>query len=271
LKSASGEVIVFLSNDIEVDAKWLKQILDILDAHPETAIVQCNSLSLNDRRTHDSAMNFLDRYGYSYSYFYNTPNEVEVFFAEGMAFAVRRSVVQEIGFLDPYYFMEYDDMDFCWRARLAGYKVFFAPRSIVYHARGGYSGPTIFSRRSQNIFTYTRNQMVTLLKNYSLRNFALAFPLILLGNTLKIIVFLVNRNLRAISVIRAYYAFMADLRQTWKTRLLVQRNLRKVGDGDILRSMVRFNPSVQRLFLARQSAGKRLILDGKPNSESKAR
>ena len=54
-----------------------------------------------------------------------------------MAFAIKREVIKKIGVLDEYFFMEYDDMDYSWRARLAGYIVFFVPEATsMYPCKG---------------------------------------------------------------------------------------------------------------------------------------
>ena len=80
----------------------------------------------------------------------------------------RSEVIKKVGMFDDYFFMEYDDMDLSWRARLGGYKVFFVPTAIVYHARGGTVGATYF-QRINNVTWYTRNHLVTLIKNYELK------------------------------------------------------------------------------------------------------
>ena len=163
MKVARGKIIVCLSNDTEVDSQWLKEIVKVMESDSSIGIIQPIFISMWDKKTLDSGMNFLDRYGFAYSY---SPQEktCEVFFALGTAFAIRNHVFKEIGGFDDYYFMEYDDMDLSWRARLAGYKVFFCPASIVYHAGGGTVGRTYFERNIRNIVQYVRNHFVTLIK-----------------------------------------------------------------------------------------------------------
>lgn len=47
---------------------------------------------------------------------------------------------REVGLLDDAFFVYYDDTDFCRRARVAGYRIFFEPRSVVYHRKGATLG-----------------------------------------------------------------------------------------------------------------------------------
>ena len=49
---------------------------------------------------------------------------------------IRREVVRQVGFLDPGYFLYFDDPDFCRRARMCGWRVLNWPKSRVVHLRG---------------------------------------------------------------------------------------------------------------------------------------
>ena len=62
--------------------------------------------------------------------------------AEWTSFAcvlIRREVVEEIGHLDEGYFMYYEDVDYCRRARRGGWQVLHWPAARVVHLRGGSS------------------------------------------------------------------------------------------------------------------------------------
>lgn len=56
------------------------------------------------------------------------------------AILVRREVFEKIGLMDEGYFLYFEDIDFCRRARLAGFKGLYWPQAHVVHLRGG-SGP----------------------------------------------------------------------------------------------------------------------------------
>jgi len=259
MKVAKGEIIVLLSNDMEVDTNWLSEIVRVMNSDPTVGVAQFNSLSMHNREKLDSAGNFLDPFGYAYSYVARD-SLTEVFFAEGMAMAVKRKVIKEIGMLDEYYFMEYDDMDFSWRARLRGYKVMFVTSAIVYHARGGFVGATVMTRNPLNVATYARNHLITLIKNYELRNLAKALPVVLFFDFAKVVNYAVNRNVRALAVWKGLFMILKDFKTVWWKRLEVQYKIRKVPDRVIKKSMTRFNMHAQRLFLSLQAQSKRLFL-----------
>jgi len=266
MEMAKGDVLVCLSNDMEVDPRWLKELALTIAKIPRIGIVQCNSFSMWDRRTSDSAMNYLDKLGYAYGYI-PAKEPTEVFFAEGMAFAFTRKVIEEIGMLDDYYFMEYDDMDFSWRARLAGYRVFFAPSARVYHARGGTVGATYFDRLP-NITWYVRNHYVTLIKNYQLRNLLKVLPLSISIEAAKTVYFLLNGNAKtAIATIKGLLQALRDFKIILKKRKETQQ-VRKVPDTEVMKLMHPFNLRFLISFIASQSAGKRFISNIKPPVEA---
>ncbi|MGE3316319.1 MAG: glycosyltransferase family 2 protein [Planctomycetaceae bacterium] len=61
---------------------------------------------------------------------------------------VRREVFESIGLLDEGYFMYFEDVDFCRRARNDGWKIAFEPAARVVHLRGGAS-PEDFDERER--------------------------------------------------------------------------------------------------------------------------
>ncbi len=259
IKIARGQFIFCISNDMEVDSKWIKDVVRLMMLDVSVGIVQCNSISLWDRRTPDSGMNYLDKFGFAYSY---APLKVasEVFYAEGMAFVIRKEIVKEIGFLDEYFFMEYDDMDYSWRARLAGYRVMFVPTSKVYHARGGTVGSTYF-QRINNAKWYTRNHLMTLIKNYEFRTIAKVLPLVLIVESAKILYLLIvkkNQKL-AFAASKGIFNVLTDMRIILKKRTYIQQ-MRKVSDKSIMKSMYPFNPWSLKMFLTLQAKGKRLAI-----------
>ncbi len=262
-KIAKGDIIVYLSNDMEVDSHWLKEIVKVMKLYPKIGVVQCNSISMWDRKTLDSCMNYLDRFGYSYGYAPSSQPQ-EVFFAEGMAFAVKRVVIEDIGMLDDYYFMEYDDMDFCWRARLAGYKVYFAPSAIVYHARGGTVGK-IYFKRVKNVEWYTRNHIVTLIKNYENKNLIKILPTVILIELSKITYLLIiKRNKKvAFAAARGLFQVLKDLKHIMQKRKEVQK-IRQVSDKEVMKHMHNFEPKLLYSFIVSQSTGKRFVINDNP-------
>jgi hypothetical protein len=59
--------------------------------------------------------------------------EEETDFVSGAAMFVKKEVFAKIGLFDERYFLYLEDLEFCQRARLAGFKIVFAPNARVWH------------------------------------------------------------------------------------------------------------------------------------------
>ena len=57
----------------------------------------------------------------------------KVDYVSGCAFFVHRSVFEKIGLLEPKFFLYWEETDFCFRAKRAGFAIWTAPKAHVYH------------------------------------------------------------------------------------------------------------------------------------------
>lgn len=89
----------------------------------------------------------------------------EVFAGCGASLLVRRSLLYQIGGLDDEFFMYYEDTDLSWRARLAGWKVLYAPKAKVRHIHCG----TTEEWSPFFVYLTDRNRLAMLFKNGSKR------------------------------------------------------------------------------------------------------
>jgi len=137
--ASRGEFVCLLNNDTEADPGWLEAIARAFDQNPQVGIV-ATRIMLFDRRDHfHTAGDYyradgipgnrgvwqLDEGQYD--------REEPVFSACGGAAAYRRTMLQEIGFLDDAFFFSCEDIDLAWRAQLAGWVVLYVPQAVVYH------------------------------------------------------------------------------------------------------------------------------------------
>lgn len=89
----------------------------------------------------------------------------EVDYATGAAMMVGAGVFEKIGLFDEDYFLYYEDLDFSYRARQAGFKVVFVPHSLVDHANAKSTG---LGSPLQDYFIW-RNRMLFAAKFLPLR------------------------------------------------------------------------------------------------------
>ena len=61
-------------------------------------------------------------------------------FITGCSMMVKKQVFGKVGLLDEFFFAYLEDVDFCLRAKRAGYKLLYVPQSVVWHKNAGSSG-----------------------------------------------------------------------------------------------------------------------------------
>ncbi len=151
------EYLVLLNSDIEVAAGWLEPLTAWMDAHPDYAACGPKLHALlpegGDYRRTDrfeyagAAGGRLDRYGFPYcrgrvlkrtetdTGQYDRP--ADALWVTGACLLVRSRCWRELGGLDPRFFAHMEEIDWCWRAWLAGWRVGVVPQSCVWHLGGG--------------------------------------------------------------------------------------------------------------------------------------
>lgn len=94
-----------------------------------------------------------------------TQVEEKIDFISGCCLMASRNVFKKIGALDEKYFMYLEDVDFCHRAKINGFKMACIPNSIIWHVN---SGSTKGPGDLQNYFI-TRNRLYFTFKYAKLR------------------------------------------------------------------------------------------------------
>jgi len=65
---------------------------------------------------------------------HSAPREVD--WVSGAAVCIRRRALQEVGLLDECFFMYCEDVDWCYRAREEGWRIFYLPTASITHLIG---------------------------------------------------------------------------------------------------------------------------------------
>jgi len=85
---------------------------------------------------------------------YHQPFEVES--CIGACLMARKEAMDQVGLLDESYFFFFEETDWAWRMRQAGWKSVFVPQARIYHLQGQSAGNNVKSRimfyRSRYIF-----------------------------------------------------------------------------------------------------------------------
>jgi N-acetylglucosaminyl-diphospho-decaprenol L-rhamnosyltransferase len=152
LRHLEARYYLLLNPDTVLPPHALEEMVGFMDAHPEAGmagpklVMADGSLDLACRRSFPTIENsFYKLFGLSrlfpnsrrfgqYNLTYLDPDEkAEVDSVVGAFMMVRREVVEQVGGLDEQYFMYAEDLDWAWRAKKAGWKVYYYPEVTVLH------------------------------------------------------------------------------------------------------------------------------------------
>jgi GT2 family glycosyltransferase len=250
IRHASGEYFVLLNNDTEVDRDWISELVRVMGSDICIGAVQSKLVSMNSRERLDSAGGFIDRFGFPMERGAQEEDcgqykiEDEIFYAKGAGFAVRRCILKETGLFDKDYFLYFEETDLCWRIWLRGYRIVFAPKSIVYHF--GFASISETKTQKNLIYDYlsTKNQTMTLLKNYELSNVIKYVPRLVF---LKVLFDFATFRLHHFMRVRGILYVIRHLDKIWVKRKIVQENVRRKRDGILFNKKLFIPFSMKRI------------------------
>jgi len=166
LRAGSGDFLVQLNPDTQVLPGALDKMVEQMQSYPQVGI--CGPKMLNrdqsfqqqcrrgDPRPWAVISYFLRLYklfprskffgGYLLNYM-GEDNATPVDNVSGSCMLIRQAVIEQIGYLDEDLYAYQEDTDFCWRARAAGWQVFYLPQAQIIHY-GGLGGSRVEPYRS---------------------------------------------------------------------------------------------------------------------------
>ena len=157
LRLTASRYVLLLNSDTAVTANALAKLAAFMDAHPAVGIAGPKLLNPDGTRQYSCDVfprpplillrdKILDRL-----YPGNTltrrrriaqwryAENFRVDYVIGAVLLIRRATLEQIGLLDEQFFMYAEDMDWCYRAALAGWETYYVGEVSVYHHNRGSS------------------------------------------------------------------------------------------------------------------------------------
>ena len=240
----NGDYVFFVSNDMLFDKNIIKNLYNHCKFNKNVGIATVKMLRhINNKKTYiiDSMGANIDPFccANSFNIHKNLKNVVdknrEVFFAFGGALFIKRQLFKKIRGYDERYFTLTDDIDLCWRIKLLGYKTQYIRDSFLHHKVSGTLGQT-HNRHIKRFFS-ERNNLCSMIKNYSIFSLILILPIYLILSIIESLffAFLLKFNMSLVPTKAIIWNFQ-NLKNTLKKRDYIQNN-RKVSDLKIFKQM----------------------------------
>ncbi len=227
VKSAKGEYVVLLNNDVTVPNNWLTELYET---------VKCGAV-IGDSMIQNQGMpdGFYEKNGTLNILGHNIPcvfsDLAKTFYASGCSMIFNKDLVG-IPF-DPDYFAYQEDVYLGWKVRLQGGEIKHCPESIVNHL----SSKTAKKIGSSKITFYQeRNRLLNLFIFYQLKTIIKIFPLLMVELILRSIIVTLSRRKSIVGFIGAVGWLVFNCKKVLEKRSKIQKS-RVVDDNGILQWM----------------------------------
>jgi len=164
---SSGEFVVISNNDATVHPQWLRGFLKVLSTDDRIGAAQSRIYFSENNLINSVGVEEIDHFYFRDIGFeeegsdrYDDP--VERKYVTGGSVMFRRACLEDVGAWDEEFIMFMEDVDYSVRCRERGWKLWYAPESILYHKYHGSS--------SHDLCEYfcTRNRFLFVAKHYPL-------------------------------------------------------------------------------------------------------
>jgi hypothetical protein len=168
IQHARGRYIALLNNDAKADSRWLEELTNALDSHPEIDFCASKIVFYDRHDLIDTAGDYFSIAGSAGKIGHlddSTKPEYNrmrpVFGACAGAAIYRKAMLDEIGLFDEDFFLSFEDVDLSFRAQLHGHKCLYFPSALVYHrvhATVGINSPQyVYYGHRNSEFVYLKN------------------------------------------------------------------------------------------------------------------
>lgn len=241
-RRASGEYILLLNNDTEVKEGFLEILVERIESDESIGIVQPKIIPWEAREKVQVVGSYLLWSGFLYHHGWNKLendfNKPEMIFSAcGAAILIKREVIEKVGLFDGDYFAYVEETDFCWRVWLAGYTIWYEPRSVIYHK--GAATSSLLAKPFVEYHSF-KNRLCALLKNVGWRRLLVILPIHLSFCGAFIVLLLLKRKYEhARALLNSLGWNVKQLPLTLKKRSMVQTRMRTMSDRELFPLIMR--------------------------------
>jgi len=160
------DYILLLNNDTFVEENFLDPLIELAESSNDIGIVGGKAICVNNNNIINTGgkINWIRGYGNKLLAKNKLNVRCEVDFVSGCHMLIKKVVLKTIGNFSEHYFLYYEDVDYCLRARGAGWKVFYQPDSVIWHSESISIGKDsalryFYLTRSRIIFNKAHNKL----------------------------------------------------------------------------------------------------------------
>lgn len=246
LAQVEADYFILLNSDVEVTENWLHPLIKGMEENSKIGICMPkirSHYSKSDFEYAGACGGFIDVLGYPFCRGRILSNiesdngqydfDREIFWASGTCMMIRSSLYRELGGLDESFFAHMEEIDLCWRAKLAGHKVWVFTDSMVYHVGGG----TLPNNSPRKLYLNYRNNLLMMYKNLPLYRLHLTLFIRMSLDGVSALLYLISGKSRFFNaVLKAHRDFWKMVFRVKRNRAYPHRGVSAVYKGSVVLS-----------------------------------
>lgn len=242
--SRSADYFLLLHDDSALAPDAIERLVEAAEAVESVGVVGAKLVDWEDPHVLRDIGWSADRFGHPYSPL--EPGEIdqgqydrirEVLFVSDAAMLISQEAVARVGLLDERLGSNDEELDFCWRVRLGGFRVLMSPLALVRHRDAARMGERRGDRSGEHRrYFEERGSLVAISKNYGLGS-VWVLPLYALQGLVKLVALLVARRFEESGDLVAAWAWGTIHFPGTALRRIKAQAVRSVMDREIHRYM----------------------------------
>ncbi len=244
----AADYLLVLHDDVALAPDAVARLVDAaenLEGVERVGVVGPKVVDWEDPRVLREVGRSTDRFGHPYTPLQEGEMDhgqydrvLEVLFVSSCAMLISREAWQRTGSPDERFASHHDDLDFCWRARLAGFRVLMTPLAQVRHRGASGRGERQEPHRHRSSRYYAeRAALASMLKDYGILNLLMLLPVYSLLGVGRLALLLLSRRFEdAYELLASWGWNLAHLPGTLRRRVRAQ-SVRAVPDRAVRRFM----------------------------------
>lgn len=169
LQHATGEYILYLNNDTEVDPGFLDPLVALFETNPRAGaaspkilyhnsggIIQyAGSTRINPLTGRNKRIGYLEKDNGQHDRLKKTD------VTHGAAMMVPRRVIDQVGPMPDFFFLYYEEIDWCETIKRGGYDIYYVPASRIFHKES----MSVGKKSTLKTYYMTRNRLLFMRRN----------------------------------------------------------------------------------------------------------
>jgi GT2 family glycosyltransferase len=175
IRAAKGEYLFIVNNDTEFTPGLIEGLVEVFQQYPDAGVVSPKFHYFFHKGTIEYA-------GYESVNIFTGRNGMvgcrekdegqydqirETNYAHGGGMMVSRKAIEKAGMMYEPYFLYYEEFDWCTKIKKQGFKVYYQPKSLIYHKESMTTGKS----SPLKTFYITRNRILFMRRNAPLSGF----------------------------------------------------------------------------------------------------